>query len=63
MCELTFTIKLDVAPEDEESSLTRDRLTDIALVAICDGINAMFPASVTDGRDEISIKLLDWEFT
>ncbi|MDR2561731.1 MAG: hypothetical protein LBC63_08175, partial [Holophagales bacterium] len=58
----TFTIKLTVAPEDEDSSMGKDRLTDIALVAICDGINAMFPASVTDGRDEIPIKLLDWEF-
>lgn len=62
MCEQTFTVKLTVAPEDDESSLTKDRFTDIALASICDGIDAMFPASATDGGDEISIKLLDWSF-
>jgi len=64
MCEQTFNIKLIVAPEDDESSITKDRLTDVALVAISDSIEAMFPAYARDFEgNEIYIKLLDFEFT
>jgi len=49
MNELTFTIKLDAEPEDEDSKLTKDRLTDLALVAIGDAVESIFPASTDDG--------------
>jgi hypothetical protein len=63
MSELTFTIKLDVAPEDEDSKLTKDRLTDLALVAIGDAVESIFPASTGDGEgNEVSFQLLDWSF-
>ena len=63
MCELTFTIKLTVAPEDEESSLSKDRLTDSALVAISDAVESIFPASTDDGEgNEVSFRLLGWSF-
>ena len=63
MCELTFTIKLDVAPEDEDSSLSKDRLTDLALVAIGDAVESVFPVSADDGEgNEIAFRLSDWSF-
>ena len=63
MCELTFTIKLDVAPEDEDSKLTKDRLTDLALMAIGDAVESVFPVSTDDGEgNEIAFRLSDWSF-
>jgi len=63
MCEQTFTVKLTVAPEDEETKLTKDRLTDLALVAIGDAVESIFPASTDDGEgNEVSFRLSDWSF-